>query len=100
MTQETVAEKITAHDLEIDALKRRMDNAESVITEVHDIATSVKLLAQESKNTGDKVDKISDKIELLEKKPGEEWAKLKTAIVTCICTAIITACIAAVMSIL
>lgn len=100
MTEQEIAVELKDHENEIKSLKHRMDNAEGVINEVHEIATSVKLLAQESKNTGEKVDKLSDKVERIESKPAEEWSKLKTAIITAICTAIVTAAIAALITIL
>ena len=69
------------HDNEIKGLKRRMKDVEDVTKEIHHIATSVELLAVEAKNTGDKVDKLSDKVESIEKKPAEKAEKMKDAVI-------------------
>jgi len=100
VTDEEIAIKLEAHTHEIKSLKHRMDGAEEIIKEVHNIATSVQLLAQESKSTGDKVDNLAEKLESLEAKPIEDWSKVKVSAITAVVTALMTAAVAAIINIL
>lgn len=77
-----VTQQLTEHHEEIGSLKHRMTTAEEVIKEIHDISTSVKLLAQESKNTGQKVDTLTAKVSEIEKKPGQKAEKLKDTVIS------------------
>lgn len=81
---------LTDHDNQIKSLKHRMDGVDGIIKEIHNIATSVELLAVEAKNTGEKVDKLSDKVERIENKPSENLEKVKIAVITSAITLVAT----------
>ncbi len=92
-----LAEKLSDHKHRIGSLEHRMDAAETVIHEIHDISTSVQLLAQESKATGEKVDALSDKVGKIEKEPGEKAVKLKDTIISEALKVIVSAAVGAVL---
>ena len=93
-----ITKQLTKHHEEIGSLKHRMDEVEEVTKDIHHMATAVELLAVEAKNTGDKVDKMSQKVEKLESKPAEKADKLKDAIVTSVVTLIIGTIVGTVLS--
>lgn len=95
-----LAEKLSDHKHRIGSLEHRMDAAETVIHEIHDISTSVQLLAQESKATGEKVDVLTQKVSTIEKKPGEKAEKLKDTIITDIVKIVAGALMGAVLALI
>lgn len=100
MDEIELTEKLSDHKHRIGSLEHRMDRAEGIIDVVHEVATSVQLLAQESKNTGKKIDNLTEKVEEMEKKPGDEWSKTKVAAITAIVTGLISAGLGAIINIL
>lgn len=95
-----LAEKLSDHKHRIGSLEHRMDAAENVIQEIHDISTSVQLLAQESKSTGEKVDILTSKVTTIEKKPGEKAEKMKDSIILDLVKIIIGALLGAVLALI
>lgn len=85
-----VVRQLTDHENEIGSLKHRMSEVQSVVKEIHTMATSIELLAAEAKNTGEKVDKLTTKVECIEAKPAQSWDSLKSTIIGCVVTFVIT----------
>ena len=100
MDEVELAERLSDHKHRIGSLEHRMEKAEGLIDVVHEVATSVQLLAQESKSTGKKIDNLTEKVETLENRPADEWSKVKLAAITAVITAILSAAVAAIINIL
>lgn len=90
MDEVKLAETLSDHKHRIGSLEHRMDKSEKIIDEIRNIATSVQLLAQESKATGEKVDNLTEKVETIEAKPGKDWSSIKVAVVTSAITLIVS----------
>ena len=95
-----LTEVLSDHKHRIDSLEHRMNRAEGIIEEIRDLTGSVKLLAVESKNTGEKVDKLTDKVEMLESAPGKKWGTVQTVAITAIISGIMSALITAIVPLL
>ena len=77
-----------------------MDKAESIIEEIRNLTSSVQLLALESKNTGEKVENLAEKVEQIEGAPGKKWTTLQTVALTAGVTAIISAIVGAIINLI
>lgn len=100
MDEVKLVETLTDHKNKIGSLEHRMDKAECVLDEIRKLATSVQLLAEESKNTGEKVQKLTDKVDLLESAPGKKWTTVQTVAITAVVTALVSAAVGALINIL
>lgn len=100
MNEVELAEVLSDHKHRIGSLEHRMLKAENLIEEIRTLSGSVQLLAQESKNTGEKVDNLVEKVEKIEGAPAKSWSNLKTVIVTAIATGLTSAVVAAIISII
>lgn len=97
--------KLTDHDNEIGSLKHRMDKAERTIDQIHELTTSVKLIAQKQDNIGQKIDSVTDKVTAvsnevanIKAQPAEKWNKVTSTILTGLVSAIVTAIAAAIIA--
>lgn len=100
MNEVEIAVQLQDHKTRISSLEHRVGDAEKVIEEIHNISTSVQLLAQQSKNTADSVDKLSTKVDNLEQKPAKTADSIKVAILVAICTGIVSAVVTALIAIM
>ena len=100
MNEVELAEALSDHKHRIGSLEHRMLKAENLIEEIRTLSGSVQLLAQESKNTGEKVDNLTEKVEGLEAVPGKKWGTVQTAILSSAITAGVAAVAAAIIYIL
>lgn len=95
-----LTEALSDHKHRIGSLEHRMDKAEGIIEEIRDLTGSVKMLAVESKNTGEKVDNLTEKVEMHESAPGKKWGTVQTVAITAIATGIISTVISAIVALL
>lgn len=95
-----LTEVLSDYKHRIGSLEHRMNRAEGIIEEIRDLTGSVKMLAMESKNTGEKVDNLTEKVEMLESEPGKKWGTVQTVAITAITTGIISMSITAIISLL
>lgn len=76
MELQDVAVALEGHEHEIKSLKHRMVAVEEGQRAMNELATSVKLMAEEQKNISEKVDKIDKKMTTAEGRPAERWDSL------------------------
>lgn len=91
MNNEEIAVKLNDHDNEIGSLKHRMDKAENTIEQIHELTTSVKLIAQKQDNVVSKLDSLTNTVSDITKQPAEKWNKVTSTILTGLVSAIVTA---------
>lgn len=91
MNNEEIAVKLNDHDNEIGSLKHRMDKAENTIEQIHELTTSVKLIAQKQDNVVSKLDSLTTTVAEITKQPAEKWNKVTSTILTGLVSAIVTA---------
>lgn len=74
------AQKLATLDQRCQSNTKRLDKMEKMQESLHDMATSVKILAEEQKHTREAVEKVSEgqakmesRINEIEGKPGKRW---------------------------
>ncbi len=78
-----VEQRCRSNTRRIDALERK----EEVLQR---LATAVEVLASEQKHLQENIDRMSGKIDAIEKKPAKYWEKVMEKAVTVLVTAVIT----------
>ena len=89
--------KLADHENEIGSLKHRMDKAEKTIEQIHDLTTSIKLIAQKQDNVITKLDEVSTDVAGIKSQPAEKWNKVTSTILTGVVSTIVTAVIGAII---
>lgn len=69
--------------------EKRLDEHARKIEDIHDLTYSVKELAIEVKNMREDINKVDNRLNVLEEQPGKNWDKLKWIVITGIATAIL-----------
>lgn len=82
MTQEDIAVKLTEHDEKLNRCKGRIEKLEKETDALHKLATSVELIAQESKQTNKKIDALSADVNSLKSEPKRKWDLLISGLVS------------------
>lgn len=98
MTLEETTIEINRHKQEIKTLWRSIDELKEKNEALSDLATSVKLLANNMENMAKEQTKISERLETLEKEPIEERKNNKRAIINCIISGVGGAIISAILA--
>lgn len=89
--------KLTDHENEIGSLKHRMDKAEKTIEQIHDLTTSIKLIAQKQDNVIAKLDEVSTDVAGIKSQPAEKWNKVTSTILTGVVSTLVTIIIGAIV---
>lgn len=83
MEHEDIAVKLAEVDARCRSNTHRLDAVEKNSDALHELATSVKVMANELKRQGDAVEEIKDdvtnlghKVDSIEKKPGKRWESI------------------------
>lgn len=84
-----VEAEITGLNKDVKSLEYRMEKIEDLAGSVHEIAISVKLMAQNQDNilkeinsNAEKLDNQDKRITSIENKPSEDWGAIKKAVMT------------------
>ena len=67
---------------------RRLDQQDKLIESVNNLATSNKLLAEEQKRQGKRIDGLCDDVEEIKAKPAKRWDTLVATIITALVSAV------------
>ena len=77
------AQKLAEVDARSRSNVRQLDKMEKMQESLHDMASSVKILAEEQKHTREAVEKVSEgqtkmenRIDAIEQKPGKRWEQI------------------------
>ena len=75
-------ERLVAVEERAKSNTKRIDEAERKIEDIHDLTYSIKELATETKRLREDVNKIDNRLNTLEEKPGKNWEDLMKTIIT------------------
>lgn len=100
ITKETHAEFARRIDAENERQNRRISLLEETVRQINDLTISVKEMAVNMKNMIEEQRKQGDRLEKLEKEPGEVHKQIKMAIVTAIISSVVGAMVGAVLVLL
>ena len=75
-------ERLVAVEERAKSNTKRLDEAERKIEDIHDLTYSIKELATETKRLREDVNKIDNRLNTLEEKPGKNWEDLMKTIIT------------------
>lgn len=96
MTQEELAVKLAEVDSRSRSNTHRLDAAEKNAEALHELATSVKVMAEELNRQGDAVEEIRDdvtalgrKVDGIEKKPAKRWEGLVDKLIWAVAGAVV-----------
>lgn len=68
---------------------KRIDNLENKVEDIHELASSVKLMASEMKAMREDVNSVDNRLKVVEEKPAKNWDSIKMYIITCIISLVI-----------
>lgn len=91
MENEKIAMMLTDHENEIGSIKHRLTKAENTIEQIHELTTSVKLIAQKQDNVVEKLDSLTTTVTAINNEPKETYKNIRTTIITGIVSALVTA---------
>lgn len=98
MSRDAIAAEFKRKDDEDRRQNKRIDILEKNFEQMHNIASSVEILAQNMKSMCEEQKKQGERIDKLESAPGESWNKIKTGILSAIAGAVGTGIVAAIMN--
>lgn len=90
-TMEEIAVELEGHKHEIKSLKRRMDEVERDQQALLKLTTSVEVMASKQEDISKKVNKIDEKMTVIEEKPLKHWDSLVDKIIWLLAGAAIVA---------
>ncbi len=82
MTQEDIAAKLAEHDEKLLRCTGRIKKLEKETGVLHKLATSVALMAQQSKQTNAKIDALSKDVNSLKAEPKKKWDLLVSGLIS------------------
>lgn len=91
MDERDITERIIRIEERSKSNTHRLDKLEPIVDEIHAMSEAMVRLIEEVKHTNEginglkeKVQKIDDRVDVIEKAPGEEWSNAKKTVVTAI----------------
>lgn len=94
----TPEEKIVALETARDNIYHQLDEIKKDLKDLQGLTLAIERLAGSVKTTGEKVDKIDNRLEAIEREPGDTFKHYKRLIIGCICTGIVGAIIGALLA--
>lgn len=80
MEEKELIQKLTSIEDRAKSNSKRIDNLEIKVEDIHELATSVKLLASETKAMREDVNDMNNRLKIVEDKPLHEYENSKKAI--------------------
>ena len=94
----TVEERVAALEAEHKNIYHQLDELKKQTNDIHELTASVKVVATETRNVSTKVDRMDERLQEIEKRPGNTFAQYKQQIITGIITGVIGAILGALMA--
>lgn len=85
-----IKEELAAQKEQIKGALRRIDEQAKLTESVHELAMSVKLIANDQKSTNQKIDDIAEDVEELKQRPMKRMDDVTKVVISVIVTAIVT----------
>lgn len=98
MSRDAIAAEFKRKDDEDRRQNKRIDILEKNFEQMHNIASSVEILAQNMKSMCEEQKKQGERIDKLESAPVESWNKIKTGILSAIAGSVGTGIVAAIIN--
>ena len=98
MSRDDIAAEFKRKDDEDRRHNKRIDILEKNFEQMHNIASSVEILAQNMKSMCEEQKKQGERIDKLESAPVESWNKIKTGILSAIAGSVGTGIVAAIIN--
>ena len=73
MSPEEIASKLAGMDARLKSNTHRIDALEKVVESVHDLASSVKVMAEKLTNMQGDINRVSEQVDNLAAVPGKRW---------------------------
>jgi len=89
MEDTELREKVAHLEERAKSNSHRLDTLENKVEDIHELASSVKLLASETKAMREDVNNMDNRLKKVEEKPANNWNNLTRTIITGIVTAIL-----------
>lgn len=96
----TVTERVAALEANEKTIFHKLDEIKADVNDIHELSASVKVIATETMNISQKVDKIDNRLSEVEKQPVAAYTHYKRLIAGCVITGVLGAIIAAIMAVI
>lgn len=83
-------ERATRHTEQIKTLFNQSSEIKDIAKSVHELATTVRLLASNQERSNTKMDKISSEIEEIKGRPARRWDSVVAVVISAVATALVT----------
>lgn len=93
MQEAELIQKLTSLEDRTKSNTHRIDGLDEKVEDIHELATSVKLLASETKAMREDVNDMNNRLKTVEQKPVNNWDKIVTTAIGTIVGAIVGAVI-------
>lgn len=78
----------------------RLDEMKSELHDIHKLASSVEVIANQTVSINEKVDNIDKRLDVVEKAPVKDFKYYKRTVVSCLITGVLTAILGAVLALI
>ena len=85
------AQQLAEVDARSKSNTRRLDKLEALTEVVHELATTMKLMAEKQERTADTVDRLDAKLTALEQEPAKRWKAVVEKVILTIVGAVVGA---------
>jgi hypothetical protein len=96
----TVTERVAALEANEKTIFHKLDEIKDDVNDIHELSASVKVIATETVNISQKVDKIDNRLSEVEKQPVAAYTHYKRLIIGCIITGVLGAFITAIAAVI
>ena len=83
------AQKLTELDARAKSNTRRLDKLEELTEVVHELATTMKLMAEKQERTADTVDRLDAKLTAIEQEPAKRWKAVVEKVILTVVAALV-----------
>lgn len=95
----TLSERVACLEANEKTVFHKLDEIKADVNDIHELSASVKVIATETVNISQKVDKIDNRLSEVEKQPVAAYTHYKRLIAGCIITCVIAALVASIMAV-
>jgi tetrahydromethanopterin S-methyltransferase subunit F len=96
----TLTERVACLETNEKTIFHQLDEIRADVNDIHELSASVKVIATETVNISQKVDKIDNRLSEVEKQPVAAYTHYKRLIAGCVITGVLGAIIAALMAVI
>ena len=100
MDNQDIAVKLASHDAALTNMEKRLDKVEDTVEQIHELTISIQKVADKQDSIVEKMDSLSTDVSNLTREPGDNWKKVKMAIITGIVSCVVTAAMAVLLTLI